>query len=41
MAKIPDAEAIGLPCSHFDVYDGPEFERAVQRQVDFLVHHLT
>lgn len=38
--RIPNVEAIREPYGHFDVYDGPEFERAVRRQVDFLVRHL-
>ena len=38
--KAPDAELVGLPVGHFDVYAGDVFEDVVKREADFLVRHL-
>lgn len=39
--RAPRAEVLRYPGGHFDVYDGPGFERAVSDQVAFLRRHLT
>ncbi len=38
--KIPDCEFIQYPIGHFDIYTGPDFERAVFEQARFLASHL-
>lgn len=39
-ARIPDCELVELDIGHFDPYSGPEFERVVRAERDFLVRHL-
>ena len=39
-SKIPDAEVIGLPVGHFDVYTGELFKQVVHKQVTFLLRNL-
>jgi pimeloyl-ACP methyl ester carboxylesterase len=38
--RTPTAEVKTYPCSHFGLYTGPLWERAVVDQTDFLVRHL-
>jgi fermentation-respiration switch protein FrsA (DUF1100 family) len=38
--KIPNAEVVGLPLGHFEVYTGEPFKEAVARQAEFLSRHL-
>ena len=40
VGRLRDVEAHREPYGHFDVYDGPEFDRAVASQADFLRRHL-
>ena len=37
----PQGEVAHYPIGHFDIYTGEWFERAVTRQTEFLVRHLT
>ena len=39
-ARAPHAEVRTYPGSHFDIYVGATFERAVADQAEFLTHHL-
>ena len=39
-ARAPHAEVRTYPGSHFDIYIGATFERAVSDQVEFLTRHL-
>ena len=39
-AKIQNAEVIGLPVGHFEVYTGELFKQMIQKQADFLKRHL-
>lgn len=39
-ARIPNAEVIGLPVGHFDVYTGELFRQVVQKQAEFLSRNL-
>ena len=39
-AKAPLGEVSRHDCGHFDIYDGPDFERVVDEQVAFLKRHL-
>lgn len=39
-ARIPEAELISYPGDHFDIYQGPVFERMAPRQVRFWQQHL-
>lgn len=38
--KAPKGEVRRYPIGHFDLYAGPDFERVVADQTDFLVRHL-
>ncbi len=38
--KMPDAQLISLPCSHFDPYVGDTFEIVSNHQVRFFIEHL-
>jgi pimeloyl-ACP methyl ester carboxylesterase len=38
--RAPKGELRRYPVGHFDVYDGPWFERVVEDQVEFLTRHL-
>lgn len=38
--KIRDAEVVGLPVGHFEVYTGDTFRQVVTRQAEFLKRHL-
>jgi hypothetical protein len=37
----PQGELVRYPIGHFEIYTGEWFERAVSRQAEFLVRHLT
>jgi dienelactone hydrolase len=39
-AKAPLGEVSHHACGHFDIYDGPDFERVVDEQVAFLKRHV-
>ena len=39
-SRIPNAEVIGLPAGHFDVYTGELFKQVVEKQAEFLAVHL-
>lgn len=39
-SRIPNAEVIGLPAGHFDVYTGELFKQVVGKQSEFLAGHL-
>jgi dienelactone hydrolase len=39
-SKIPNAEIIGLPVGHFDVYTGELFKQVVEKQAEFLLRNL-
>ena len=39
-SRIPNAEVIGLPAGHFDVYTGELFKQVVKKQAEFLAVHL-
>ncbi|HOS97370.1 MAG TPA: alpha/beta fold hydrolase [Deltaproteobacteria bacterium] len=39
-ARIQNAEVVGLPAGHFDVYTGELFRQVVDRQARFLAGHL-
>jgi dienelactone hydrolase len=39
-ARAPDHEVRRYPGGHFDIYQGPVFEREIGDQVDFLRRHL-
>jgi len=39
--QAPQGELTRYPIGHFDIYTGEWFERAVTRQTEFLVRHLT
>ena len=39
-AKAPLGEVSRHACGHFDIYDGPDFERVVDEQVAFLKRHV-
>jgi pimeloyl-ACP methyl ester carboxylesterase len=38
--KLRNAEVIGLPVGHFDVYTGELFKEVVEKQAGFLKGHL-
>ena len=38
--RYPNAEFIGLPAGHFEVYTGELFKQVVQKQAEFLARHL-
>lgn len=40
VGRLRHVEAHREPYGHFDVYDGPEFDRAAASQADFLRRHL-
>lgn len=40
LAKAPLGEISRQPCGHFDIYEGPDFERVVDEQVAFLKTHV-
>jgi pimeloyl-ACP methyl ester carboxylesterase len=39
--RAPQGELVRYPVGHFALYDGNWFERAVQRQAEFLTRHLS
>lgn len=39
-SRIPDAEVVGLPAGHFDVYTGELFKQVVEKQAEFLTKYL-
>lgn len=39
--KIPKGELVKYPFGHFDIYTGNPFKKAVKRQTEFLLAHLT
>ena len=39
-AHAPLGEVSRHACGHFDIYDGPDFERVVDEQVAFLKRHV-
>jgi fermentation-respiration switch protein FrsA (DUF1100 family) len=39
-ARIPNAEVIGLPVGHFEVYTGELFKQVVEKQGEFLTKYL-
>ncbi len=39
--EAPQGELVRYPIGHFEVYTGEWFERAVSRQAEFLVRHLS
>lgn len=39
-ACLPKVEVVRRPVGHFDIYQGEEFEMAVQRQTEFFLEHL-
>ena len=39
-SRTPNAEVIGLPARHFDVYTGELFKQVVEEQAEFLIGHL-
>jgi pimeloyl-ACP methyl ester carboxylesterase len=38
--RLPQVEVVQRPVGHFDIYQGEEFETAVQRQTEFFLEHL-
>jgi pimeloyl-ACP methyl ester carboxylesterase len=40
VASTPRARQIVMPCTHFDVYRGKEFEQVVEAETAFLLEHL-
>lgn len=40
VSKAPLGEVSRHDCGHFDIYDGPDFERVVDEQVGFLKRHV-
>ena len=39
--KIPKGELVKYPFGHFDIYTGNDFKKAVKKQTEFLMAHLT
>jgi dipeptidyl aminopeptidase/acylaminoacyl peptidase len=38
--RAPKSELVEYDIGHFEIYAGKHFEKAVKREVEFLVHHL-
>ena len=38
--RLPKVEVVRRPVGHFDIYQGDEFDMAVQRQTEFFLEHL-